>query len=275
MPAGMRTRRNTMQKLIELNDDYTISEKVLVDYIEAHIDELPEMKISELAEKTYTSNATIVRLSRKLGFAGFRELKADLIKRNEANKFINKTVDFSKPILNDQTARDVIDSMTSLYRESLNMLCASLKAADIQTFGELLNRAGKIFIYSIGDTQATTDVFINKLLKLNCYALSANARGEFIRISSNASKNDNALFVSYSGVHDSFKASIPILKKSGCTILAVTAHADSYISKSADHTIIIPNEESEDRIATFYSQFAFTYVLNILYGMIYLKRKNT
>ncbi len=262
-----------MQKLFEESDDYTISEKVLIDYIESHIQELPDMKISELAEKTYTSNATIVRLSRKLGFAGFRELKTDLIKRIEADKFINKNVDFSKPIQNDLTARDVIDSMTSLYRETVNVLSAAIRPSDVQTFGEILNRAGRIFIYSIGDTQATTDVFINKLMKLNCHAISAAGRYEHVRVSSNASKNDCALFVSYSGSQDSFRESIPVLKEKGCPILAVTASPDSYLGKMADYMIVIPNEETDDRIATFYSQFSFTCILDILYGMIYLKRK--
>lgn len=262
-----------MQKLIADSEDYTISEKVLIDYIESHIQELPDMKISELAERTYTSNATIVRLSRKLGFAGFRELKADLIKKNEASKFLTKTVDFNKPIQDDVTARDVIDSMTALYRETVNVLCASLRPADIQTFGEILNRSDNIFIYSIGDTQATTDAFINKLTKLNCHAVSALQRGESVRMSSNASKKDCALFVTYSGSHDSFRQCMPILKEKGCTILCITAYPDSAAAKASDHVIVIPNEESENRIAAFYSQCAFSYILNILYGMIYLKRK--
>ena len=262
-----------MQKLIPDSEDYTISEKVLIDYIEGHIQELPDMKISELAERTYTSNATIVRLSRKLGFAGFRELKADLIKKNEASKFLSKTVDFNKPIEDDVTARDVIDSMTALYRETVNVLCASLKASDIQTFGEILNRSEKIFIYSIGDTQATTDAFINKLMKLNCHAISALQRGESRRISSNAAKKDCALFVSYSGQNSYFSECLPILKEKGCSILSITAYPDSDAAKASDHVILIPNEESENRIAAFYSQCAFSYILNILYGMIYLKKR--
>ena len=273
-PTAKSSDTGETMNLITVNKDgFTVSEKVLIDYIESHIDELTDMKIGELAEKTYTSNATIVRLSRKLGFAGFRELKADLIKRNEASKFIDKTVDFSRPIQNDQTAIDVIDSMTSLYRETVNRLCVTLKPSDIQTFGEILNRANRIYIYAIGDTQATADVFINKLLKLNCHAVSAIARSEYVRISSNASQDDCALFISYSGENDIFEKSLPILKKNRCPVLTITAYPESLTAKASDHVIVIPNEESEDRIATFYSQLSFSYILNILYGMLYLKRK--
>lgn len=252
--------------------DLTITEKVLIDYISSHVSELPKMKISELAEKTYTSNATIVRLSRKLGYAGFRELKEDLIKQNEASKFIDRSFDFDIPIKSDRTARDVIDSMTSLYRESINRICSGLQAKDVQIFGELLNHADHIYIYAIGDTQATADVFINKILKLNCHPVSAVARYEHIRVSSNASADDCALFISYSGNHQAFRESIPLLKKNGCRILSITADTDSYLAKMSDYSMIIPNEESEDRIATFYSQLAFSYILNVLYGMIYLKK---
>ena len=254
------------------NDNLTISEQVLIEYIENHVSELPEMKISELAEKTYTSNATIVRLSRKLGFAGFREFKEELIKQNAANKFIDKSVDFNIPIQDDRTANDVIESMTALYREGINRVCTSLKPADIQTFGEYLNRANHIFVYAIGDTQATADVFINKIMKLNCYAVSAMSRYEHVRISSNAGPDDCALVISYSGNQEAFMEAIPILKQRKCPILTVTAEKDSYASRMADHVILIPNEEKENKIATFYSQLAFSYILNILYGMIYLKK---
>lgn len=261
-----------MDILNKTNSSLTISEQVLIEYIENHISELPEMKISELAEKTYTSNATIVRLSRKLGFAGFREFKEELIKQNEANKFIDKSVDFNMPIQDNRTAGDVIGSMTSLYRETINRVCSTLKPADIQTFGEYLNRADHIYIYAIGDTQATADVFINKIMKLNCHAVSAMARYEHVRISSNAGPNDCALVISYSGKHEALKQALPILKQRKCPVFTITAEKDSYASRMADHVIVIPDEETEDRIATFYSQLAFSYILNILYGMIYLKK---
>lgn len=59
-----------MLDLMEKDIEFTLSEKVLIDCITNHIDQLPDMKISELAKNTYTSNATVVRLSRKLGFSG-------------------------------------------------------------------------------------------------------------------------------------------------------------------------------------------------------------
>lgn len=261
-----------MLDLMEKDIEFTLSEKVLIDYITNHIAQLPDMTISELAKNTYTSNATIVRLSRKLGFSGFRDLKDDLIKQNEANKFINKSVDFNQPFADDLTARDVIDSITSLYRETIDEVCTAINASDISICGELLNRAENIYIYAIGDSQATADVFINKIMKLNCHAVSALARGESVRVSSIATKKDCALFITYSGESPAFTHGIPILKENKCKILSITANPQSTVAKASDYTIIIPNEESEDKIAAFYSQLTFSYILNILYGVLYLKR---
>ena len=48
-----------------------------------HLDLLEELSINDLAKKTYTSNATIIRLCRKTGYSGYKALKVDLIKERE------------------------------------------------------------------------------------------------------------------------------------------------------------------------------------------------
>lgn len=52
---------------LERQQDLTEAERELALYILSHADEVTGMGISELAERSFTSNATIVRLCRKLG----------------------------------------------------------------------------------------------------------------------------------------------------------------------------------------------------------------
>ena len=50
---------------ISQENKYTETEKEVIDYLMNHLDLLEELSINDLAKKTYTSNATIIRLCRK------------------------------------------------------------------------------------------------------------------------------------------------------------------------------------------------------------------
>lgn len=54
---------------ISQENKYTETEKEVIDYLMNHLDLLEELSINDLAKKTYTSNATIIRLCRKIGRA--------------------------------------------------------------------------------------------------------------------------------------------------------------------------------------------------------------
>ena len=52
--------------------------KDVAEYILSHLDQISELSAGELAKASYTSKATVVRLSQKLGLNGFQDLKITL-----------------------------------------------------------------------------------------------------------------------------------------------------------------------------------------------------
>lgn len=247
------------------------SEQVIVDYITANKEEFTGMKIGELAKATYTSNATIIRLCRKLGMEGYTQLREYVIKAIETEKYTKKSVDFTKPIENDRNALDVISSMSSLYIDSIDVIRSSLRASDIQTIAEILYHSKRQFLYAFGDTQATCEGFINKMIKLNYFPIMGTARSDYHAISERLTSQDAVIIATYSGSDDQFRSFLPIIRSSGAKIIAVTANKNSLAAKAADILLLFPNEEQDEKIATFYSQLAFTYIFSILYSMLYLK----
>ena len=58
---------------------FTNHEKEVAGYILEHLDRIPEMSSGELANASFTSKATVVRLSQKLGLAGYQEFRLRLV----------------------------------------------------------------------------------------------------------------------------------------------------------------------------------------------------
>ena len=58
---------------------FSDSERTIADYLLKHSRLLPSMTTRQLAQKTYTSSAAIVRFCQKLGFGGYTEFRVEFL----------------------------------------------------------------------------------------------------------------------------------------------------------------------------------------------------
>lgn len=63
---------------LERQENLTEAERELALFILANTGEVTRMSIAELAEQSFTSNATVIRLCRKLGLKGYRDFRIEL-----------------------------------------------------------------------------------------------------------------------------------------------------------------------------------------------------
>lgn len=63
---------------LEFALDFTHAEVEIAHYILNHGEDVLNLSIKELAKRTYTSPATIVRLCRKLGLEGYNDFKISI-----------------------------------------------------------------------------------------------------------------------------------------------------------------------------------------------------
>jgi len=66
-------------KLKEFKKEASATEKAIIDYILKNPEETSRLTIYKLAEKTYTSPSSIIRLCKKNGYSGFKEFSKELI----------------------------------------------------------------------------------------------------------------------------------------------------------------------------------------------------
>ena len=249
---------------------FTEVEMNVLDYIKEHLDETIHMNISELAKKAFTSNGTIIRVCRKLGCDGFKELKYRLLKESEAQKYVVHSVDFSYPFNINSTAQDVVNNIASLYKESINVILSSIDISLLKKASQQLIQAKRIFVFAVGDSLATSEIFINKLSKIGCFPILASQKGQSIMFTQHITKDDCALFVSYSGESAVCLKCSSLLRKKQIPIIALTACPNSTLGINAQTQLIIPYMEGlcDLKLATFYSHVAFEYILDNLYALM-------
>ncbi|MGL5122688.1 MAG: hypothetical protein ACRC6K_00770, partial [Fusobacteriaceae bacterium] len=125
----------------ELKVNFTKSEESILDFIEKNFTEIPEYSVIRLCEEAYTSQASVNRICKKLGFKGFSELKYFI------EQDIEKMRNSKKTNINN----------TFFYFDNINF-------QDVKNVVEILKNNRKILIYGLGASEITALYFQRQLL---------------------------------------------------------------------------------------------------------------
>lgn len=161
--------------IIDLLDNETLftkNELEIVHYIKENPQAVILMTIKELAQVTFSSNASIIRLCRKLGYKGFRDFKIDFMRYMESLKYVRQDIDFSFPFQSDEPTWQIINSLARVYKESIDLINSQLDIDELEKIVDLLDRSQRVFIYATGDSKMTAMGFTNKLIKIGKFFLS-------------------------------------------------------------------------------------------------------
>lgn len=258
-------------KQIANRTDYTTAEKNIAKYILENANLIERMTIQELAQKTFTSHTSIVRFTQKLGMKGFKDFKIMLVKSIEQKNHVLSEINPNIPFEDDASLMKISQDMMYLTQQAIKESYELLNELSLFKMTKYLYKSKRIFMYAVGDSQIRAESFQNKLLKINKYAIIATARNEFANNTVNIDINDCGFFITYEAKSKDDLIAARILKERQVPILLLTAFPESKLAKMADVVLTIPALEKKEtyKIATFSSQVAIDYVLNVLFSSLY------
>ncbi|OWA34568.1 hypothetical protein B9G55_15210 [Saccharibacillus sp. O16] len=257
-----------LEKLVRA-DGFSAAEKEIARCILERREEVLGMTIRQLAEAAYSSNPTIVRLCRKLGVGGYREFKimmASELERAADSGAINANVPFDRQESPGAIARKIADLTRSTVREAELLLDSrALDAA-----ASLLDRCQQVYLFAVGDSMIRAMSFQGKLLKINRQVQISHLMQEQGYYAYQASAQDCAMFITYHGRQPGYLEYAETMRANGTSLIAVTADGTGELAKRCDLVLQLPvDEDPLEKIATFSSQIAIDYVLNVLYSCIF------
>lgn len=257
-------------KLIH-QDTFTTTEKRIADYLQANFEAAVYMTIEELAKATYTSHSAIIRLCKKLGFTGFKEFRLEL--GREVHQLLaqfDQTIDANFPFSEQDDGATIAKKMAELSIQAVKKAQLQIEDQPLEAMAEKLTQAKRIFVFAKGDSQITARKFQNKLVKLNKFLILAEEYSDSSWNAANLTKEDCAIFISYSGRIHHYEKILSYLKHIGTPTLLLTGNEHSEMAKKANMCLVVSQGELDFvKVATFSSQIAFDYVLNTLYSIMY------
>lgn len=253
-------------------EGFSPSESALAAFILDYGEELAYLSIHEIADMSYTSTTTIRRLAQKVGCEGFRDFKIQYLKEVTNPGVLDEVVDVNHPFHFGAQPSLIANNLALLVNKAVQETLQSLDYSDINKAVDLIRKADFLLLYGTGDSSITLRAFQNRLAKLKKIAVLVTANGEESVYSTAAGSRSVALFVSYRGGDITLQRNARILKKNNVPWISLSSRVSTFITDNAAVSLKIPPYEIQsDNIATFYSQECFSFILNVIYSVLYTR----
>ncbi|MBE6072339.1 MAG: MurR/RpiR family transcriptional regulator [Clostridium butyricum] len=205
----------------------TSNEEDVLQYIFSNKDKVIKMNINQLAQNTYVSTATILRLCKKLNLKGFNDLKFQIKSDSlTQNSSLSKNIDDS---INVESNTIVSNSL-----EKLKTTISNLNLDDLNYIVDCLCSNKNIHIFGRGLTQMPLEYFYNILLSLNRPCTFYIDPPLLYRDALHMSTNDVLIIGSSGGSTVPIVKSAALSKANSATVVAITSNYESELSKIAN-----------------------------------------
>lgn len=220
--------------------------------------------IRQLADSSFTSASTIIRLCRKMGFKGYKEFHKSLLYEVAVRK--DTKSEHKREIQREDSLETIVSKVT--YKNMLS-LENTRKLADLEALQkcvELLNSARCIVLFGIGASLLVARDAYLKFIRVNknCYFCD-DWHLQLIH-AQNTKPEDVAIVVSYSGMTNETIRCATVAKMNHTPIIAITRFETSPLAKLADYNLYVATTELFFRSGAMSSRISQLNMIDILYA---------
>lgn len=255
---------------LEFELDFSDSEKNIARYILDKQEDVLDLAIKDLARKTYTSPATIVRLCHKLGLQGYADFKIRFSAELQAEHKIKNRIDVNYPFLKDDDSHQIAYKLASLNQESIEDTLSLINFKELEQIVDKIDKAKHIFIFGAGNSMLAALEFQHKMLRIGKLVELREITGEQIFLAYNCQVDDIAIIISYSGETGGLVDLAQILKTKRIPVLGITSLGENQLSKYCQYILNTGSREKIfNKIAPFSSKTSITFLLDMIFSLIF------
>jgi DNA-binding MurR/RpiR family transcriptional regulator len=242
-------------------DTFSKTEKKVADFLMQNPSQILNLYITDLAERCGTSEATIVRFAKRLGFEGYQQLRIAIAQDTE-----------SRPI-NENISQS--DRAGSIFQKVCDDIYCSLektkKAIDSDSLERCCNAiltADNILVCGLGNSSSIAIDASHKIFRLglNAHAYTDN----HLQAIAAAHTNEKSVLIgiSHSGESKDIIQAMQIAKQNGATTIAITNFGKSPIAKASDIILHTVSDETNYRILGLSSRIAQLAIIDTIYSCL-------
>lgn len=244
------------------------AEKKIADFLLQKPDEVLALYITDFAKACDTSEATIVRFSRHLGFSGYQQLKIALAQEAKSRP-INESI---RP---DDTAENIFQKVCEDIYCSLEKTKKAVDGKDLEKCCQAVLRAKDILVFGLGNSASVAIDASHKMFRLglNAHAYTDNHMQAIA--ASHATPESVVIGISHSGCSRDIIQAMETAKQNGATTVAVTNLGKSPVDKVSDVLLHTVSDETNYRILGLSSRISQLAMIDTIYSYLVCRLQNS
>ena len=263
----------TVKARIALNKDtFTPIENDIAEYVLENFESVAEENITTLAERSSTSEASVTRFCRKLGFSGFNKFKVALaqdiyISRNDA-------------LIDIEASGNPVISVANSYRKLLDNMYALIDRKELDAFVSMI--CGSEFIYMICSPKMKL-IGMELESRIDAVGIKTKLITEYqamINSSFQSGKGEMAIFLVENIGLSRYRNLALTFKNHGCAVGLITQFVSRKNHDCTDAVLIIVDKLIVQGLASISNNIMLLLLIDVIMTEIisrdrkYLKRKN-
>lgn len=237
------------------------SERKIADFLlDGDGGEMP-IYITDFARRCGTSEATVVRFAKRLGFEGFQQLKIAMAQQTE-NRPINADITF------DDSAADVFAKICDDVYCSLEKTKKALDGNQLQRACDAIASAGEVLIFGLGNSASVAADAAHKLFRLGIKAHAYTDNHMQAIAAAHACDKSAAIGISHSGASQDIVSALRLAKENGAVTIALTHLGKSPIGKVSDIILSTVSDETNYRVLGLSSRIAQLTIVDAIYSYL-------
>ena len=258
---------NELNELKRMNK-LTSTEQGIVNYILTNPEELEKISSRQLAELTYTSPATVVRICQKLGFSGYSEFKIKYLQEVNQTPMIDQ-INRTNPITSEDSLHRIVNQVAALEITAIEQTKKGIDLDQLNRVSELLNQAMCIDFYAFDNNL--------HLAKNACSHFLYAGKQAVIHDSSNAQfmqafasvEGHVAIIISRTGENPMLYRIATILCEKKIPLLVLTESRHSSLAKISTEHLYLYNVHRFTDMGTILFQTSVQYLFDLLFAILF------
>lgn len=257
-----------MQKIEEMTCRYSDSRAVVGKYLMKKKGKIKNLSMQQIADETYTSRSTLVRVAQKLGFSGWNDFVKSFLEECSSMDKYTAYVDPNIPFKEEDSFEEISMQLGNLKMESCLNTAEIMSGEDLRKAVDILKKSSRIVVLSMAPNLYLAHLFRRKMLSIG-KSVEISGEGEHALLVESLSHNDCAILISYSGNNkDRFPVSmISFLKRNQVPIIGITSEGNNVLRQESEATLtIVSNERLYSKISTYATEESILMILDILFS---------
>lgn len=242
-----------------IKDQYNqifLAEKKVADFILENPEIAVNANVSELANYSSVSDATVIRFCKHIGYEGYYQMKICLSR--DLGRMQVSDIDM------ENTAGDKVSSLLYSFASELISIGKSLDEKKLMECVELIKDCKQVHIVAVGNTSPLAQYTGFRLGRLGVRCTYNMVPEYFMNQVNLADKEDIVLAISQSGSSKQVVQAMGLAKEKGLKIIAITGHEFSPVSRLADYVLVSCPDEKSFNYYKSYSHLRETAVIDAL-----------